>query len=169
VSGLPRLVISAVAVLVALGVGTFYATGALGQSRVGSCSSVRVSGDDNAAGGGQVVASVRVRNVGTRVCTISGRPWIRLGPLRHAITVRDATRAVFGSNAGVPGTVVTLQPRQRAYAAVLLYAGSCSRGIGTEFAPRLRAGWVERSAVIDGALCKNGSGSIWVGSFQRHS
>ena len=150
------------------GVGVFYAAAASGKGPIANCPSVRVSGGDfNAATGGQAVAAVTVRNIGSRDCTISGRPWIRLGPLRYAVTVEDATRAVFGSNAGVPGHVLTLRPGQQAHADILISPGSCGLARSEVSALRAQAGWAKRGVTIEDLVCKNGTGEIWVGSFQR--
>ena len=165
-----RARVVSVAVLASLlGAGVFYTATASGRQRIAACSVVHVSGGNfNAATGGQGVASVSVRNLSKRDCTISGHPWIRLGPLRHAVTVEDATRAVFGSNAGVAGQVLTLRPRQQAYADILLAPGSCGQDRWQVFTLRMRGGWARRGVTIGGVFCKNGTGEIWVGSFQRH-
>ena len=166
-----RTRVVSVAVLAALiGAGVSYTAAASGRARIASCSVVRVSGGDfNAATGGQAVAAVQVRNLGRRDCTISGRPWIRLGPLRHAVTVEDATIAVFGSNAGVPGRVLRLRPGRHAYADILIQPGSCGLARSQVFALRARAGWGKQGVPISDLVCKNGTGEIWVGSFQRRA
>ena len=164
-----RMRVVSVALLASIvGAGVFYTAVASGRPRIPTCSAVHVSGGNvNALTGGQGMASVGVRNLSKRDCTISGHPWIRLGPLRHAVTVEDATRAVFGSNAGVPGHVVTLRPRQQAYADILLAPGSCGQARWQVFTLRLRGGWARHGVAIGGLFCKNGTGEIWVGSFQR--
>jgi hypothetical protein len=158
-----------VAVLGALfGGGVFYTAAASGRGRIPVCSAIRVSGGDfNGATGGQAVAAVQVQNVGKRACTISGRPWIRLGPLRHEVTVGDATPAVFGSNAGIPGRVLTLRPGQHAVADILISPGSCGLARWQVFTLRARAGWAKKSVQIGDLACKSGTGEIWGGSFQR--
>jgi hypothetical protein len=150
--------------------GVSYTAAASGRHRIAKCTDTRTTGGDfNAATGGQAVAAVQVRNLGRRDCTISGRPWIRLGTLRYAVTVEDATVAVFGSNAGVPGRVLTLLPGQRAYADILISPGSCGLARSEVSHLRARAGWAEHGVPISDLVCKNGSGEIRVGSFQRRA
>jgi hypothetical protein len=109
-----------------------------------------------------------VKNLSSHDCTISGHPWIRLGPIRYPVTVEDATRAVFGWNAGKPGQVVTLRPGERAFAAILDWPGCGNQAARNMFAPWMRFGWADRSVKIGGWFCKNG-GIVLLGSFQRHS
>lgn len=163
-----RTRIAVAAVLFALGGWGLYAAAASGTGRIAGCSFVRVSGGDfNAATGGQAVAAVGVRNLGKRDCTISGRPWIRFGALRHGVTVADATHAVFGSLAGVSGRVLTLRPGQHAYADILIQPGSCGLARSEVFTLRAGAGWARRGVPIGDLACKNGTAEIWVGSFRR--
>lgn len=165
----PR-VVPAIVLAALVAAGAFYAAVASGRSRVATCSVIRVSGGDfNAATGGQAVADVTVRNVGKSDCTISGRPWVRLGPLRYPVAVEDATRLVFGSLAGVPERVLTLRPRQRAYADLLIQPGSCGQARSEVFSPRARAGWGRHGVAIGDLVCKNGTGTVWVGAFQTRT
>jgi Domain of unknown function (DUF4232) len=156
------------AVLAALvGAGVFYAAAASGRPRIAVCSAVHVSGGNfNALTGGAGIAGVQVRNVGKRDCTINGRPWIRLGPTRHPLTVADAGPGTFGSFGSLE-RVLRLHAGQHAVAQVIISPGSCSQAPGTLFTVRTHAGWAERSVPIDGAVCKNGSGQILVGAFKR--
>jgi hypothetical protein len=169
-SGEMRTRVVPLAVLAALvGGGAFYTAAASGRERVARCSSVRVSGGDyNAATGGQALADVTVQNLAQRSCTISGRPWIRLGPVDHAVTVEDATTKIFGSLAGVPERVLTLRHGQKAIADILIQPGTCEQSRPNVFSPRVRAGWGAHSVSIGDLVCKNGTGIIWVGSFQKH-
>jgi hypothetical protein len=157
-----------VAVLVGLiGAGAFYAASAFGRQQIASCSAVHVSGGNfSGLTGGTIVAAVKVRNLGKRDCTIDGRPWIRLGPTRHAVTVEDATPAAFGQQ-GSPERVLTLRPGQHTIAQVFISPGSCSLARSVVFTLRARAGWAGRSVPISNVACRNGSGAIWVGAFQR--
>jgi hypothetical protein len=157
-----------VAVLAGLvGAGVFYAAAASGRQAIATCSAVRVTGGNfNGLSGGTIVAAVKVQNLGKRDCTINGRPWIRVGPTRYAVTVGDATPEMFG-HSGAPERVLTLRPGQHTIAQVFISPGSCSRGRSVVFALRARAGWAGHSVPISNSACKNGSGRIWVGSFQR--
>jgi hypothetical protein len=147
--------------------GAFYAAAASGRQRIPVCASVRVSGGNfNGLTGGTVVAAVKVRNLSSRECAINARPWIRIGPTSHAVTVADATPATFGKF-GAPERTLKLSPGQHTVAQVFISPGSCSRARSTVFSLRARAGWAGRSVPINNVACKNGSGEIWVGSFQR--
>ena len=160
-------VVVAVVLATLVAAGVVYAAVASSRDRIPTCSSIRVSGGDfNGLTGGTVEAAVQVRNLSSRDCKINGRPWIRLGPTRHAVTVADATPGMFGP-AGALERVVRLRPRQHAVAQVFISPGSCSRAQSTVFRLRARAGWAERSVWISNWACKNGSGEIWVGSFER--
>jgi hypothetical protein len=162
--------VSAVVLAALVTASALYAAAANGRTRVASCSVVRVSGGDfNAATGGQAVADVTVRNDGKSDCTIGGRPWVRLGPLRYPVRVEDATHLVFGSLAGVPEQVLTLRPRQKAYADILIQPGSCGLARWQVSALWARAGWATRSVKISDLVCKNGTGTVWVGAFQKKS
>jgi Protein of unknown function (DUF4232) len=161
-------VVSVVVLASLVAAGIFYAAAASGRSRVATCSVLRVSGGDyDAATGGQAVADVTVRNLGKGGCTIGGRPWVRLGPMRYPVSVEDATTRVFGSLAGVPEHLVTLRPRQEAYADLLIQPGSCRQARPEVFSPRTRAGWAGHGATIGDLVCKNGTGTIWVGAFRK--
>lgn len=164
-----RVRVVSVAVVVALvGTAVSYAAATSGRARITSCSSVRVSGGDyNAATGGQAVAALMVLNRGKRACTVSGRPWIRFGSLQHGVTVADATHAILGRLSGVAGRVITLRPGQHAIAHMLISPGSCGLARSEVFTLRAAAGWHTRGVPIGDLACKNGSGQIWVGSFQR--
>jgi hypothetical protein len=156
-----------VAVLAGLvGAGVFYTAVASGRQRVPSCASVHVSGGNfNGLTGGTIVAAVKVRNLSSRDCTINARPWIRLGPTSHAVTVADAAPNMFGKF-GSPEQVLKLRPGQHTVAQVFISPGSCSRARSTVFPLEARAGWAGRSVPINNVVCKNGSGEIWIGSFQ---
>lgn len=155
------------AVAIVVGAGAIYTAAASGRDRVASCSLVRVSGGDfNGLTGGTIVAGVQVRNVGTRECTIDGRPWIRLGHLRHAVTVEDATPGVFG-RWGAPPRVLRLRTGQHAVAQIFIAPGTCSQARSVVFPLRARAGWAEKSVPIGNLVCDHGTGAIWVGSFRR--
>jgi hypothetical protein len=159
---------SAVVLAALVTAGIFYSALASGRDRVATCSVLRVSGGDyNAATGGQAIADVTVRNLGKGDCTIGGRPWVRLGPLRYPVRVEDATTRVFGSLAGVPEHFVTLRPRQKAYADLLIQPGSCGQARPNVFSPRARAGWAGQGVAIGDLVCKNGTGTIWVGAFRK--
>jgi Protein of unknown function (DUF4232) len=161
-------IVSAVGLAALVTAGALYAAGASGRNRVASCSVIRVAGGAfNAATGGQAVADVTVRNVGNSDCTIGGRPWVRLGPLRYPVRVEDATHLVFGSLAGVPEHVLTLRPRQKAYADLLIQPGSCGQARPEVFSPRARAGWGRHGVTIGDLVCKDGTGTVWVGAFQK--
>ncbi len=162
-----RVRVIAVAVLAGLiGVAASYTAAASGRPRLATCSAVRVSGGNfNGLTGGAILAGVQVRNVGKRACIIDGRPWIRLGPTRHAVTVEMAGPGAFG-NFGSAERTLTLRPEQHAVAQVITSPGSCSRARSTVFTVRARAGWAERSVSISSSVCKNGSGDIWVGGFK---
>jgi hypothetical protein len=150
-----------------IGAGAVYAAAASGRRQIPVCSSVHVSGGFlNAATGGEVIYAVRVRNTGKRDCEINGRPWIRLGPARYAVTVADATPGMYGEF-GAHERTLTLAPGQRAVTQVVTDPGSCTRGVGTMFSVSARAGWADRSVPVGSGVCKNGSGEIWVGVFQR--
>jgi hypothetical protein len=160
-------VVSAAALLALVGAGLSYAAAASGQGRIASCSSVRVTGGNfNGLTGGVIVAAVQVRNVSKRDCTINGRPWIRLGPVGYAVTVGDATPGMFG-RFGAPERALRLRPSQHVVAQVFIAPGSCSQARSVVFSLRARAGWAAGSVPISNFACKNGSGEIWVGSFQR--
>jgi hypothetical protein len=161
-------VISAVVLVALVALGVSYTAAALGVGPVPSCAFVRVSGGDfNGVTGGGAIADVEVRNVAKRDCTITGRPWIRLGPLRHAVRVGDATSRILGPQAGVPGRVLTLRPGRHAVADILIAPGSCGLARSEVFALRARAGWANRSIQIGDLVCDNGTGEIWVGSFHQ--
>lgn len=162
-----RTVPAAVLFVVIAG-GVFYASTASGVGPIPSCALIRVSGGDfNALTGGAAIANVRVRNLAKRDCTITGHPWIRLGPTRHAITVRDATPVVLGSQAGVPGRILRLRPGRSAVADIVIQPGSCGQARADVFALRARAGWAGHGIMIGDRACKNGTASIWVGSFHQ--
>jgi hypothetical protein len=122
-------------------------------------------GPFNGLTGGAIISALEVRNTGKRECEINGRPWIRLGPTPHTVKVTDADPGAFGGF-GSLDRVVKLHPGQHAVAQIITTPGSCTRGRGTVFPVRARAGWAERSVAIGGGVCKNGSGEIWVGAFQ---
>jgi hypothetical protein len=125
-------------------------------------------GNFNGLTGGTIVAAVKVRNLSKHACKLDGRPWVRLGPLRYAVTVDNATPPFFGSNpTSVPQPLQTLRPGQHADAQIFIAPGSCSQARSTIFNLRARAGWAERSVPISNFACKNGSGTIWVDSFRR--
>jgi hypothetical protein len=149
------------------GAGVFYVASASGTARIESCRDVYVSGGDfNAATGGEIVAAVKVKNLGRRDCAINARPWVRLGPLPFSVTVADAAPGMYG-NAGDPEQTWTLRPDQVVSAGLFVVPGSCDRGVGSEFSLHARAGWAGRSVSIGGGACKNGTGELFVGSFQR--
>jgi hypothetical protein len=158
-----------VAVLVCLvAAGAFYATGASGRQRISTCAPVRVSGGNfNGLPGGVIVAGLDVRNVSHRDCAIATRPWVRVGPISHSVTVADAPPDLFGSPYSAPQRVVTLRPGQRAVTQIYLAPGGCDRGRSVVFALRARAGWGKASVPISNDACKDGSATIWVGSLQR--
>jgi Domain of unknown function (DUF4232) len=161
-------VVSAGILVALVGAGVFYTAAASGRGRIANCSRVQVSGgNDNALTGGTYVAALRVRNVGKRDCTVSSRPWIRLGPLRHAVTVTDATAPFFPPGTGVPERVLTLRPGQHTVAQIFIAPGNCGLGRSVTFKLRARAGWDTRSVSITGIDCDNGTGVIWVEPFQR--
>jgi len=157
-----------VAVLIGLvGAGAIYTAAASGRQRIATCSAVHVSGGNfNGPTGGTIVAAVQVQNLSNRDCLINSRPWIRLGPVRHPVTVQDATPAVFG-RFGAPERVLRLHPGQHTVAQVFISPGSCSRGRNVVFGLRARAGWATRSVSIHNLVCDDGSAQIWVGSFQQ--
>ena len=160
-------IISLVVLAAALiGGGTVYATAASGRRQIPVCSAVHVSGGPFNGAGGSIESAVTVRNTGSRACKIDGRPWIRLGPTRYPVTVADATPGMYG-NAGAHERTLTLAPGQHTVAQVITEPGSCTRGVDTMFSANARAGWAGRSVPIGSGVCKNGSGEIWVGSFQR--
>jgi hypothetical protein len=146
--------------------GTVYAASASGGAQIKNCTAVRVSGGDENGAGGTTIAAVWVTNRGSRDCTINARPWVRLGPFRYRVWVADASPGSFG-NAGDPERTWTLRPGQRIGADVFFVPGSCDRGVGTMFSPHTRAGWAGHGVSIDGGICKNGTGELVVGSFQR--
>jgi hypothetical protein len=149
------------------GAGALYAAAASGGGRIARCSLVSVSGGNfNGLTGGVIVAAVQVENLGKRDCTINSRPWIRLGRLPHPVTVADAAPGSFG-RAGDPQRTVRLSHGQHAVAQVFIAPGSCSRARSVVFALRARAGWGKRSVPISNAVCDDGTGTIWVGSFRR--
>jgi hypothetical protein len=162
-----RVRVVSVALLAGLvGAGVFYTAAASGRPRIAPCSAVHVSGGNfNALTGGAGIAGVQVRNIGKRDCTINGRPWVRLGPTRHAVTVADAGPGTFGSFGSLE-RVLRLHPGQHAVAQIVISPGSCSQARSALFTVRTRAGWAERSVPIGGAVCKNGSGEILVGAFK---
>jgi hypothetical protein len=134
--------------------------------RIATCSLVRVSGGDfNGLTGGAILAGVEVRNIGKRDCMINGRPWIRLGPMHHPVTVEIAGPGAFGNFGSVERTL-RLHPGQHAVAQIITSPGSCSQARSTLFTVQARAGWAERSVSISNSVCKNGSGEIWVGAFK---
>ena len=153
--------VGAVAVLAGLvAAGAFYATSARGHAQVSLCKRVRVSGGAfNSMTGGVALAGVQVRNIGTGDCTINARPWIRLGPTRYAVTIRDATSVSEGT--------LVLHAGQHAVAHVEVVPGSCDRGVGTTFGLAARVGWARRSVPVSGNGCKNGTAEILVGAFRR--
>lgn len=160
-----RVLFAAVAVALA-GAGVFYAMAAHGTARFASCKSVHVTGGDFNGAGGTILASVDVKNVGHRACLINARPSIRFGALRYPVTVADAAPGMFWKY-GNPERTWTLRPGQHISAQVFLKPGSCDRSVSAVFGLRARAGWAGRSVVVSSDACKNGTGRIWVGSFQR--
>jgi len=116
--------------------------------------------------GGTSIAAVWVKNRGSRDCTVNTRPWVLLGPFRYRVMVADAAPGDFG-NAGDPERTWILRPGRRIAAALFFVPGSCDRSVGSMFGLHLRAGWGRQSALIDGGACKNGTGQVFVGSFQR--
>jgi uncharacterized protein DUF4232 len=163
-----RVRVVSVAILAGLiGAGAVYTAAASGRLRIATCSAVHVSGGNfNGLTGGAIIAGLQVRNTGKRDCEINGRPWIRLGPTPHTVTVADAGPGAF-EGFGSLDRVVRLHPGQHAVAQIITSPGSCSQARGTLFTVRARAGWAERSVPINNAVCKNGTGEIWVGAFQR--
>jgi hypothetical protein len=152
-----------------LGAGLLYATAAFGKVQIAPCSAVHVSGGNfDGLTGGVLVAGLSVRNVSHRDCTVATRPWIRLGPISHAVTVSDAPPGVFGSPYATPQRAVTLRPGQRTVTQIYLAPGGCDRARWHVFSLQARAGWASHSVAIgSGEMCKDGTGTIWVGSFQR--
>jgi hypothetical protein len=55
------------------------------------CRTVRASGGDYNGGGGTMYAEVKIKNLASRPCMISGRPWIELPQLPHPVRVEDWT------------------------------------------------------------------------------
>jgi hypothetical protein len=163
-----RVRVASVAVLAALvAAAAVYAAAASGRAKIPACSAVHVSGGNfNGLTGGAIIAGIQVRNTGTRDCVINGRPWIRVGPTAHTVTVTDADPGAFGGF-GSLDRVVRLHPGQHAIAQIITTPGSCSQARDTMFTDRARAGWAEGSVPINSSVCKNGSGEIWVGSFKR--
>ena len=162
-----RRVVSVVVLATLAGAAVVYTAAASGRTRIAACSRVGVSGGNfNGLTGGTIVAAVKVRNLSKRDCLINARPSIRVGPTRHAVTVEDATPASFG-NFGAPERVLTLRPGQQVVAQIFISPGSCAQAKWQVFALRAQAGWAGRTIPINNAACKNGSGVIWVGSFQR--
>jgi len=153
-------------VVVVAGAGIVYVASASGTAQIKSCTAVRVSGGDENGAGGTTIAAVWVKNRGSRDCTINARPWVRLGPFRYRVRVADAAPGEFG-NAGDPERTWTLRSGQRIGAALFLVPGSCDRSVGSMFGLNLRAGWARHSVSIGGGACKNGTGELVVGSFQR--
>lgn len=160
-------IIPAAVVLVLFTGGVFYASAASGVGPIPSCAVVRVSGGDfNGLVGGGAIAGIQVRNLATRDCTITGRPWIRLGPLLHPVTVSNATPAGLGSQAGAAGRLLTLRPGRSAVADIVITPGSCDLARSEVFALRARAGWARHGVTVSNLICDNGTGEVWVGSFR---
>ena len=165
-----RARVASVAVLAGpVGTVASYTAAASGRQETAPCAAVHVSGGNfNGLTGGTIVAAVKVRNLGKRACTLNGRPWIRLGPLHHAVTVEDATPPFFGSNnSTIPKPLQTLRPGRHATAQIFIAPGSCGLARWQVFELRARAGWAERGIPIRNLVCKNGTGQIWVDSFRR--
>lgn len=159
-------VVSLVLLASLMGVGAVYAAAASGRQQIPVCSAVHVSGGPNNGASGAIISDLQVRNTGKQNCEINGRPWIRLGPARYPVAVADATPGMFGKF-GAHERTLTLAPGQHAVTQVITEPGSCTRGVGTMFGVNARAGWAARSVPIGSGVCKNGSGEIWVGVFQR--
>lgn len=154
-----------VAALVSAGVS--YATAAAGGKRTASCSHVRVTGGNfNGLTGGTIVAGVGVRNDGATDCTINTRPWVSLGPIAHAVSVQDATSQMFG-RFGAPEQALTLRRGQHVVAQIFISPGSCNQARSAVFELRAHAGWAEHGVPVSNLVCRNGSGTVWIGSFQR--
>jgi hypothetical protein len=149
-----------------LGGAAFYAHAASGGARIATCSDIRVSGGPYNGESGTTIAGLSVRNRGKADCTVNARPWIRVGPLRHAVSVQDATPGMFGSF-GAPESSLTLRPGRRVFAQIFIAPGGCDRSVRSMFSIRARAGWGRKSVSIDSLGCKNGTGTIYVGSFYR--
>jgi hypothetical protein len=125
-----------------------------------------VTGGIQNVAGGTGIAVVWVKNRGSRACVVNARPWVRLGPFGYRMMVADAAPGEYG-NSGDPEQTWTLRPGQRIAANLFLEPGSCDRSVGSMFGLHLRAGWGRQSGLIGGGACKNGTGEVFVGSFQR--
>src|SRR5262249_10356722 len=145
-----RVRVVSVALLAGLvGAGALYTAAASGRPQVAACSAVHVSGGNfNGLTGGAIIAGLQVRNIGKRDCTINGRPWIRVGPARHTVTVAEAGPGTFGGFGSLE-RVLRLHPGQHAVAQIITFPGSCSQARSKVFTLQARAGWAERGVPID--------------------
>lgn len=158
----------AVALVSLASAGAVYVASASGKTHIPSCTDVRVSGGNfNGLTGGVIVAGLVVRNVSHHDCAVATRPWIRLGPVRHSVTVADAPPGLFGSPYSTPQGRVTLSPGQRTVTQIYVGPGSCDHARWHVFSLSARAGWANHSVAIGDVVCKDGTGTIWVGSFHR--
>lgn len=157
-----RGLFSGALLLTALIVGTSTAAARPAES-VALCRSVTVSGGDyNGMTGGVTVAHLIVKNSGRASCTLLGRPWIRIPAIPHAVRIDDiTTKPVAGSER------VVLTPGASASAQIWLNPGRCDRGKAVVFGLTARVGWQNKSVPVASDMCKDGSGRIDVGLFQR--